>query len=548
MDGYDMDGDDIEPTDAVDGDSTVMVVDDTAANRYALGALLRRAGHRVIPVASAGEALVELDVRLRAGVLPDVALVDVGLPDMTGFELCRRLKARPPTAGLPVVHFSAMSAGPADRCRGLDAGGDAYLAVPAEPEEIQAVVRAAVRGARMRTGAETLVRRLTLLSETIAAVQTARCMRELADAAAEGTARLTGAPAAVFVLAEDGELYRGMSPSRARAALPDPGAHQAVARLIRHATAGRTGVRRTVVPAPLWPAGFFRPGAPDDARLVLAQSQDGRTPVCLATPARADREAPPETGALVARLARATALAAEPLLMYQAERHIALTLQHSFLPQQLPELPGVDVVVRYEPASRQTEIGGDFYAALHTAGGVLTAVGDVVGHSLEAATVMVEIRHALRAHCVEESDPGVLARRLDRMLQHYHPDVTTTVCLALVDPVSGRTRIANAGHIPPLIVAADGTAGYVTAHGPLLGLGLDRPPPTEVTLKPADRLLMVTDGLIETRGIDLEVSMEQLRTAAAVAPPGTAALCDTLLDCFGRDREDDIALLALRLE
>jgi hypothetical protein len=58
---------------------------------------------------------------------------------------------------------------------------------------------------------------------------------------------------------------------------------------------------------------------------------------------------------------------------------------------------------------------------------------------------------------------------------------------------------------------------------------------------------MVTDGLIETRGTDLEVSLEQLRTAAAAAPPGTAALCDTLLDCFGRDREDDIALLALRL-
>lgn len=530
-----------------DTESTVMVVDDTAANRYALGALLSRAGHSVIPVASAEEALVELDLRLREGVLPDLALVDVGLPDMNGFELCRRLKAQPPTAALPVVHFSAVSAGPADRCRGLDAGGEAYLAVPAEPEEIQAVVRAAVRGARMRTGAETLVRRLTLLSETIAAVQTARCLRELADAAAEGTARLTGSPAAVFVLAEDGELYRGMSRSRARAALPDRGAHEAVARLIRHATAGHTGVRRTVVPAPLWPGGFFRPGVSEDARLMLARTQDGRTPVCLATPARADRDAAPEADALVARLARATALAAEPLLMYQAERHVALTLQHSFLPQELPAMPGVEVVVRYVPASRQTEIGGDFYAALRTSAGVLTAVGDVVGHSLEAATVMVEIRHALRAYCVEDCDPGVLAGRLDRMLQHYYPDVTATVCLALVDPASGRARIANAGHLPPLIVGDDGTADYVEAGGPLLGLGLDRPSPTAVALSPTDRLLMVTDGLIETRGTDLEVSLEQLRTAGAAAPPGTAALCDTLLDCFGRDREDDIALLALRL-
>jgi serine phosphatase RsbU (regulator of sigma subunit) len=133
------------------------------------------------------------------------------------------------------------------------------------------------------------------------------------------------------------------------------------------------------------------------------------------------------------------------------------------------------------------------------------------------------------------------------MLQHYHPDVTATVCLALVEPRSGRLRVANAGHIPPLVVHEAGNAEYVKASGPLLGLGLDRPEPTETTLWPTDRLLMVTDGLIETRGIDLSVSMEHLRTAAADAPLGTVALCDTLLHCFGRDRDDDIAMLALRL-
>jgi serine phosphatase RsbU (regulator of sigma subunit) len=136
----------------------------------------------------------------------------------------------------------------------------------------------------------------------------------------------------------------------------------------------------------------------------------------------------------------------------------------------------------------------------------------------------------------------VLAEQLDRMLQQYHPDITATVCLALVDPGSGRVRIANAGHIPPLILRAEGGAEYVDACGPLLGLGLERPAPTEMYLDPADRLLMVTDG-----GIPLETSLEQLRTAAADAPAGLDALCDVLLGCFGRDREDDIAMLALRL-
>ncbi|MEV0224236.1 SpoIIE family protein phosphatase [Streptomyces sp. NPDC050704] len=525
--------------------STVLVVDDAAAGRYAMGAVLRRDGHRVVPVASASEALSELDVRLRAGALPDVLLVDVGLPDMSGFELCRRLKASPPTAGLPVVHFSAAAVAPLDRCRGLDAGGEAYLTVPAEPEEIQAVVRAALRGARMRSGAEALVRRLTRLSEAIVAVQAARCLKELATAAAAGAARLTSAPAAVFVLGEDGELYSGTS--GAWIALPDVSAYEAVARLMQRGMAGRSEVRDLVVPAPLWPRGFFRPAGLDDARLTLARTQDGSALVCLATPAGGMRVPEPDTDQVVARLAQATALAAEPLLMYQVERHVALTLQHSFLPQRLPELPGVQVAVRYVPASRQTEIGGDFYAGLRTPDGVLAAVGDVVGHSLDAATVMVEIRHALRAYCVEDSDPGVLAERLDQMLQHYHPEVTATVCLILVDPATGRTRIANAGHIPPLVVRDAGAAEYVKVCGPLLGLGLDRPPPTEILLAPTDRLLMLTDGLIETRGTDLAVSLEQLRTIAADVPPGVSALCDTVLSCFGHDREDDIALLALRL-
>lgn len=530
-------------------DATVLVVDPTAAGRFALGAVLRRAGHQVVAVGTGAEALVELDVRLRKGTLPDVALVDVGLPDMSGFELCRRLKARPHMASLPVVHFSAGEAAPGDRAEGLEAGGEAHLAMPAAPEEIDAVVRAAVRAARLRADDQAAARRLASLSETIVTIQAARSPQELADAAAEGAARLTGTPAAAFVLGPDDDLYRGVSRNRTSLALPDAGAHRAVTALLRRLAHGQAGVRITTVAAPLWPAGFFRPGVQHDARLVLIPTRDGRAAVCLATPTREVRRVDPEQESLLARLAQAAVLAAEPLLMYQVERHVALTLQHSFLPQphRLPELPGVDVVVRYVPASRETEIGGDFYAALRTEDGVLTAVGDVVGHSLEAATVMVEIRHALRAYSVDESDPAVLAERLDRMLQRYHPEVTATVCLVLLDPGTGRARIANAGHLPPLIVRDNRSADYAKAAGPLLGLGVPHPPPTELFLEPTDRLLMVTDGLIETRGTDLAVSMEHLRAAATGAMPGLDALCDTLLTHFGHDRDDDIAMLALRL-
>ncbi len=530
-------------------DTTVLVVDDVPASRYALGAMLRRAGHQVVPAGSAGEALIELDTLQRAGALPDVALVDVGLPDMSGYELCRRIKEVPLTAGMPVVHFSAKPAGPGDRSRGLDAGADAYFTVPAEPEEIQAVVRAAVRGGRFRSTAEAEAGRLSLLAEAVLAVQAARCPQELATAAAAGAARITGGPAVAFVSGEDGELIVGSSRRRARAALPDASAAAEVVRLSERLIAGRGGVHSTVVPAPMWPSGYFRAGQTETARLVVGAGSDTGPPVCVAVPAYEGHGSGggDENGRLLGRLVHATALAAEPLLMYEVERHIALTLQHSFLPKRLSRMPGTEVVVRYVPASRHTEIGGDFYAAIATPEGVLVGVGDVVGHSLDAATVMVEIRHALRAYCVDESDPRVLVERLDRMLQRYHPNATATVCLALIEPATGRVRIANAGHIPPLIVGHGG-ARYCRASGPLLGIGLDHPEPTELKITDSERLLMVTDGLIETRGIDLGVSLEQLRQVAADAPADPGALCDTLLNCFGHERADDIALLALRLE
>ncbi|WP_246564568.1 fused response regulator/phosphatase [Streptomyces roseirectus] len=512
-----------------------------------MGAVLRRAGHRVVDAASGRDALREVDVRLSEGDRFDVALVDVGLPDMSGFELCRRLKAAPRTATLPVVHFSAAVA-PLDRCKGLDAGGEAYLTVPADPMEIQAVVRAALRGARKRGDAEQAARRLALLTEAIVTVQSARDVQELADAAAEGAARLTGTPAVVLVVGSQGRVYRGLPRGRALVVPPDEGADGTVVRLVNRLVEGRAGTRNVVVPAALWPPGYFRRGVRDDARLVLAPARDGGTSVCLATPAPSVHDLDPGDDDLLARLAQATALAAEPLLMYQIERHVALTLQHSFLPRPdtLPKLPGVDVEVRYVPASMEAEIGGDFYAALSTDAGALVAVGDVVGHSLDAATVMVELRHALRAYCIEDSDPGVLAARLDHMLQRYHPELTATLCLMLVDADAGRVRVANAGHIPPLLIG-DGTAEYVDAAGPLLGLGLPRPEPAEFRLAAGQRLLMVTDGLIETRGTDLAVSLGRLRQAAAGAPEGLDTLCDLLLGCFADGREDDIAMLALQL-
>ncbi len=234
--------------------------------------------------------------------------------------------------------------------------------------------------------------------------------------------------------------------------------------------------------------------------------------------------------------------------LYDEEHQLALTLQRTFLPASLPEVPGVTLAVRYLPAASQTEIGGDFYEAVLTTAGLLLAVGDVVGHSLQAAIVMGELRHALRAYAAENHPPHVLLERLDRLLRLHQRGWTATVCVALIEPGSARVHIANAGHLPPLRMAPDGAAEFLEEHGPLLGLGLPQPAATVHDLVPGSRLLMVTDGLVETRDRPLRDSLEDLRRTAGAGPEQPEALCERLLSAFGGEQEDDTVVFAVRVE
>jgi signal transduction histidine kinase len=117
----------------------VLVVDDTEGNRYATTRILRTAGFEVLEAGTGGEALA----RLRDD--PDVVILDVNLPDMTGFDVVERMRRLPESAGVPVLHLSASYTSPVDQTRGLDTGADAYLTHPIEPTVFIATVRALVR-------------------------------------------------------------------------------------------------------------------------------------------------------------------------------------------------------------------------------------------------------------------------------------------------------------------------------------------------------------------------------------------------------------------
>ena len=200
---------------------------------------------------------------------------------------------------------------------------------------------------------------------------------------------------------------------------------------------------------------------------------------------------------------------------------------------------------RYIPASDQAQVGGDFYEALPWRDQVLVAIGDVQGHSLSAATVMGELRHALRAFAIEGHSPLAITGLVNEVLTRYHPGIIATLCVALLDPASGEVQIVNCGHMPPLLVTGP-DAAYVGEGGLLLGLPMHEPHVERTTLPPGGTLLLITDGLVEDRRIFLDVNLEKLRMAAQeVSSADVEAFSNHLMAAFG-SREDDVAMIAVR--
>jgi serine phosphatase RsbU (regulator of sigma subunit) len=231
---------------------------------------------------------------------------------------------------------------------------------------------------------------------------------------------------------------------------------------------------------------------------------------------------------------------------YEEEHHLALTLQRNLLPRRLPRIPGYDLAVRYVPASQEAEIGGDFYELSMLDGRLLVAVGDVAGHSLHAATVMAEIRHAARAFAVEGHSPAAILEQLNSLLLKLIPDEIATMCLLLIEPATGLVTMANAGHMPP-ILSHRGKATVLEHRSPLLGFRSPRGTDITFTLEFNATLLLYTDGLIEQRGKPLDDGLNRLTVSCGQIDDSLDQFCDRLLTEVGpAEPADDIAVVALR--
>jgi len=150
--------------------TTILVVDDTESNRYAVSRILRQANFTVQEAATGQEAL------RRAAANPDLIVLDVRLPDMSGYEVCQRLKANPATATTPVLHLSASFVASEDRSEGLEYGADGYLTYPLEPRELLATVKALLRARRaeqaMRAQSELLHVTLNSIADGVISTDT----------------------------------------------------------------------------------------------------------------------------------------------------------------------------------------------------------------------------------------------------------------------------------------------------------------------------------------------------------------------------------------
>ncbi|WP_018681188.1 fused response regulator/phosphatase [Actinokineospora enzanensis] len=506
--------------DDADRPARILVVDDNEASRYITGGWLRRGGHRIIEADTGAGALAAV----RAEDV-DLVILDVNLPDMSGFEVCEAIKSDPATAALPVVHVSATMIEASDRVAGLTRGADAYLSEPVDPGELQATVTAALRYYRARATAERLAARLSRLTSASLEINAARTFPALVTAAAHGAAAVLDHAATVLLRLRDGAELWGYT------AGPGEPVTLTSDRLVAQLADERLPVGTTSAVRVI-----------DDTCAVLASTKSDTPVTCVALPAEA--VVAPEERDLLVQIGLTTAVAAEGLRAFTDEHDIALALQRSLLPSVLPCRPGVTMAARYVPASTVAQVGGDFYEVAELGDRLLVAIGDVTGHSIEAATIMGEVRHALRAYAIEGHSPELIIERLNAMLRRFHPEGLTTLCVLLLDPVAGKATIANAGHIPPLVVDPTG-AEYLRLPGALLGVNTIRPPATTLDLPPGTTIVLMTDGLIERRTVPLDTDMEHLRRSMR-ADESPEAICERLLADFGRNKDDDIALLVLR--
>lgn len=302
------------------------------------------------------------------------------------------------------------------------------------------------------------------------------------------------------------------------------------------------------------------PDADAVARLVAAGAHS-----CLAVPLVArgqvlgvlhlvrSRDARPfddEDVAMAGELTARAAVCIDNARWYQHVRGTALTLQRHLLPHRPPQPAGLRIAYRYLPAEATRGIGGDWFDAIPLPRGrTALVVGDVMGHGINAAATMGQLRTATRALAGLELPPDQVLRHLDRVTADLH-ETTATCVYAVVDPRQRTYRVALAGHPPPVLVRPGRAPRLLDLPtGVPLGVGGVAFRTALLELHLEDRLVLYTDGLVETRDEPIDARLRALLDLLAEPFPSLEETCDRVLAALRRpEHEDDVALLLAQLD
>ncbi|MEP6697942.1 MAG: ATP-binding SpoIIE family protein phosphatase [Pseudonocardiales bacterium] len=229
----------------------------------------------------------------------------------------------------------------------------------------------------------------------------------------------------------------------------------------------------------------------------------------------------------------------------------ALTLQRSIMPDSTLQPEELAVCARYLPGVEGTEVGGDWYDVIALgAGRVGLVIGDVMGRGVRAAAVMGQLRTAIRAYSRLDIPPGELLSLLDGLVAELKDEQIVTCVYAVFDPATKVMTLANAGHLPPVVVrpGKDGRLVPIKVGAPL-GVGVGVFTEYQLSLDPGSLLALYTDGLVERRGTDIDSRISTLIGVLEQPFRDLDDCCATVLDrlACSQDLHDDIAMLLARV-
>ncbi|MFD3625350.1 PP2C family protein-serine/threonine phosphatase [Streptomyces sp. NPDC058698] len=255
---------------------------------------------------------------------------------------------------------------------------------------------------------------------------------------------------------------------------------------------------------------------------------------------------------LLVRLRTLTAQARAQAEVQRSRVELAIALQRGMLPRGLPVADGVRLAVRYAPAYQGLNVGGDWYDAFTIPDGRIgLSIGDVQGHTIEAAAFMGQVRVGLRALASVDSDPGELLARTNELLLSLSSDLFATCTFMRLDPETRLLESARAGHLPCVWATADGRSGITRDEGgpPLGVLSGAVYPVTRYRLDAGGVFVMLTDGVVEGPSMPLDEGLDQvarLAGVAAVARMDADALAAAVIKGAERvGHDDDAAVLVI---